>query len=135
MKKIAVAIAIIVLSSFQALAQADFAQVAKFDKTVHDFGTVTVDAGMLKCVFTLTNISDKPLSILAVMSSCGCTGVEWTRTAIAPGETGTVTAMYNNDEGPYPFDKTLTVYVEDVKKPVILHLRGEVKDPKHSRKK
>lgn len=135
MKKIAIAIAIIVLSSFQALAQVDFAQVAKFDKTVHDFGSVSLDAGMLKCEFTLTNISDKPLTILAVVSSCGCTGVEWTRTAIAPGETGTVTARYNNDEGPYPFDKTLTVYVEGVKKPVILHLRGEVKDPKRSKKK
>lgn len=135
MKKIATAIAIIVLSSIQAFAQLDLSQVAKFDKTVHDFGAVTLDAGELKCKFTLTNISDEPLTILAVISSCGCTGVEWTRTAIAPGETGVIKATYNNDEGPYPFDKTLTVYVENVKKPVILHLRGEVKDPKRSKKK
>lgn len=134
MKKIALAVAIIVLSSFQALAQADFADVAKLDRTVYDFGTVSLDAGMLKCEFNLTNISDKPLTILAVISSCGCTGVEWTRTALAPGETGVIKAHYNNDEGPYPFDKTLTVYVEGVKKPVILHLRGEVKSPKSRRK-
>ena len=89
---------------------------------------------MLKCEFKLTNISDRPLTILAVISSCGCTGVEWTRKALAPGETGVIKAHYNNDEGPYPFDKTLTVYVEGVSKPVILHLRGEVKNIKNKRK-
>ena len=38
----------------------------------------------------------------------------------------TVTATYTNDEGPYPFDKSLTVYTSAQKKPIVLHLRGTV---------
>ena len=99
---------------------------AEFDKTVHDFGTFTEKDGPQTCVFTVTNKGEEPLTILSAISSCGCTGVKWTRTSIAPGESGTVEATYSNEDGPYPFDKTVTVYLSDIKKPVILHLRGNV---------
>ena len=98
-----------------------------FDKTVHDFGQVSQNAGPLTCTFTVTNSSDEPLTIFAVVSSCGCTDVKWTRETIAPGGKGSVTATYSNDEGPTYFDKTLTVYTSAQKKPVILHLKGIVK--------
>lgn len=98
-----------------------------FDKTVHDFGQVSQNAGPLTCTFTVTNSSDEPLTIFAVVSSCGCTEVKWTRETIAPGRKGSVTATYSNDEGPTYFDKTLTVYTSAQKKPVILHLKGIVK--------
>ena len=49
---------------------------------------------------------------------------QWTRTDIAPGAKGTIDVTYTNDEGPYPFDKTLTVYLSDLDKPVILHVKG-----------
>lgn len=98
-----------------------------FDKTVHDFGQVSQNAGPLTCTFTVTNSSDEPLTIFAVVSSCGCTEVKWTRETISPGGKGSVTATYSNDEGPTYFDKTLTVYTSAQKKPVILHLKGIVK--------
>lgn len=104
--------------------------VVRFDKTVHDFGDVTTGQGPLTCTFTVTNISSKPAVIYNVVSSCGCTGVKWTREPILPGKSGTITATYSNDEGPYPFDKTLTAYMSDVKKPVVLRLRGTVHDKK-----
>ncbi len=98
-----------------------------FDKTVHDFGQVSQSAGPLTCTFTLTNSSDEPLNIFAVVSSCGCTEVSWTRETIQPGGTGTVSATYSNDEGPTYFDKTLSVYTSAQKKAMILHLKGVVK--------
>jgi len=98
----------------------------RFDKTVHDFGTIGSRDGAQECRFTLTNIGTEPLLVEAVISSCGCTSVEWTRSLIAPGAQGSISATYSNEDGPYPFDKTLTVYISDEKKPVILHLRGEV---------
>lgn len=110
----------------------DIDGIMRLDKTVHDFGDVIVGKGALTCTFTLTNISKKPQVIYNVVSSCGCTGVKWTREPIMPGKTGTVTATYSNDEGPYPFDKTLTVYISEVKKPVILRLRGVAHDKKLS---
>ena len=98
----------------------------QFDKTVHDFGEIGTKAGKQTCTFTVTNDADEPPSIFAVVPSCGCTDVVWTREAIAPGEKGVITATYSNDEGTGTFDKTLTVYTSAQKKPVILHLKGSV---------
>ncbi|MCR5519919.1 MAG: DUF1573 domain-containing protein [Bacteroidales bacterium] len=100
---------------------------AEFDKTVHDFGTITQADGPQKCVFTITNKGDEPLTILSAISSCGCTNVRWTRSSLAKGEKGQVEATFTNEDGPFPFDKTITVYLSDIKKPVVLHLRGVVK--------
>lgn len=96
------------------------------DKTVHDFGDIYRNTGAVSCTFTFKNLTDKSVLIYEVVSSCGCTEAEWTREPIKPGKTGTVKATYNNEEGPYPFDKTVTVYVSDMKKPVILHIKGSV---------
>ena len=41
-----------------------------------------------------------------------------------PGKKGKISVKYSNDEGPYPFDKTLTVYISSIKKPVLLKIRG-----------
>jgi len=102
-----------------------FGGTVKMDKTVHDFGDILVTDGPVTATFTATNIGDKPLVIYSVVSSCGCTDVEWTRSPLKPGEKGTIKATYKNDEGGYPFDKNLTVYFSEPKQPVILRLRGE----------
>ena len=96
----------------------------EIDKMVHNFGDIMLDSGPVSCEFTLTNKGDKPAVIYNVISSCGCTDVEWTKEPIKPGASGKISATYSNDEGPYPFDKSLTLYLSDVKKPVILKLRG-----------
>lgn len=124
--RVIIAFAAAALCCMSAHAQTKFAGVVSVDKTVHDWGDVTVKDGPLDCTFTLTNISDGPVVIRSVTSSCGCTGVVWTREPISPGQSGTVKATYSNDEGPYAFDKVLTVSVEGVRKPLILHLRGVV---------
>ena len=103
-----------------------------WDKTVHDFGDVSVADGSLSCTFTLTNKGSEPISIFEVVSSCGCTDVKWTRETIQPGGKGTVSATYKNEDGPMPFDKTLTVYISGVSKPSVLRIRGVVHDKKKS---
>ena len=107
-------------------------EVISWDKTVHNFGDVSVADGPLSCTFSLTNNGQEPISILEVVSSCGCTDVKWTRGSIQAGQTGTVSATYKNEDGPMPFDKTLTAYISGVKKPVILRLRGVVHEKKKS---
>ena len=106
--------------------------IIRWDKTVHDFGDVSVSDGPLSCTFTLSNTGQEAIAIYEVVSSCGCTGVEWTQEPILPGKSGTVRATYKNEDGPMPFDKTLTVYISGVKKPVILRLRGVVHEKKKS---
>ncbi len=106
-----------------------------FNKTVHDFGAVSRSDGPLSCNFEVTNTGEEDLTIFAVVSSCGCTDVSWTREAIKPGEKGTISATYTNDEGPYPFDKAITVYTSADKRPVILHIKGVVDEAKAAKLK
>ena len=122
----------ILLSLFHSsLAQEQIGSGLEVDKTVHNFGDIQLNSGPVSCIFTITNKSDKAAVIYNVISSCGCTDVQWTREPIAPGKKGKISVTYSNDEGPYPFDKTLTVYLSDVKKPVLLKVRGvSVEKPK-----
>ena len=96
----------------------------EMDKMVHNFGDIILKSGPVSCEFTVKNTGSKPAVIYNVVSSCGCTDVEWTREPLMPGKTGKISVKYSNDEGAYPFDKNLTVYFSDVKKPVILKVRG-----------
>lgn len=103
-----------------------------WDKTVHDFGDIAVTDGAVSCTFTFTNDGEEPIYIYEVASSCGCTGVTFKREAVKPGESGTISATYKNEDGPGAFDKTLTVYVSGLRRPVILRLRGVVHEKKKS---
>lgn len=111
-------------ASLQASAQVKLADGIEVDRTVHNFGDIKLKSGPVSCTFTISNTSNAPAVIYQVVSSCGCTDVQWTKEPIMPGKKGTVSASYSNDEGPYPFDKTLTVYVSGVNKPVLLKIRG-----------
>ena len=109
---------------------AQVVEVVEFDKTVHDFGDISIDDGPQTCVFTVKNVGKEPIAIYEVVTSCGCTDAQWTREPIQPGKTGSITGTYKNEDGPVPFDKTLTVYIAGVGKPVILRMRGLVHEKK-----
>ena len=104
-------------------AQSRFGGRVELDRTVFDFGDIQASQGPVSCSYTVRNISGKPVTILNVVSSCGCTDVRWTKESIPAGGQGTISATYKNEDGPYPFDKTLTAYVSDIKQPIVLHLR------------
>ena len=115
---------------FQAAAQEKIGSSIEIDKTVHNFGDILLDSGPVTCTFTLKNTGSQPVVIYNAVTSCGCTKATWTKEPIMPGKTGTISATYSNDEGPYPFDKSVTVYLSDPKKPVILKMRGISMDKK-----
>ena len=114
----------LLIACFGASAQEKIKDGLEIDKFVHNFGDILLDSGPVSCTFTLTNTGDKPVVIYNVTTTCGCTDVDWTKEPIRPGKKGTVSVTYSNDEGPYPFDKSLTMYLSDTKKPVILKMRG-----------
>lgn len=96
----------------------------EMDSDMHDFGDILLGSGPVSCSFTVRNVGKEPVAIYSVVTSCGCTDVEWTKSPIKPGESGKISASYSNNEAPLPFDKNLTAYFSDTKKPVILKLRG-----------
>ncbi len=113
-------------------AQNAFAGIIEFDKTVHDFGDLMISDGKQHCSFSFKNISNEPIVVHDVITSCGCTDPQWTRQPILPGKQGKIDVTFNNDLGPYPFDKSLTVYVSNVNKPLILRIRGNVHEKPRS---
>lgn len=123
-RKILSALIIFLSLAFLAEAQEKLGNGIVFDKMVHNFGDVLLDSGPVSCTFTLENKGEKAVVIYNVSTTCGCTDVEWTREPIRPGGKGKIDVTYSNDEGPYPFDKSITVYMSDEKKPAILKLRG-----------
>lgn len=105
-------------------AQEKFSNGISFDRLTHNFGEIMLGSGPVSCTFNFENKGSKPVVIYNVTTTCGCTDVEWTREPIRPGGKGEIKVTYSNDEGPYPFDKSITVYMSDEKKPAILKLRG-----------
>ncbi len=117
-------IAAVLMSLSVSVAQERIGGVIELNKTIHNFGDIMLSDGPVSCSFTVSNISDKPIVIYNVVSTCGCTNVKWTKEPILPDKQGKVSVTYSNDEGAYPFDKTLTMYVSGIKKPVLLKVLG-----------
>ena len=97
----------------------------KFEKTVHDFGTIQENGGEVTISFEFTNTGDAPLIINAVQVSCGCTSRDWTREPISPKGKGFIKVSYNPKGRPGPFSKSVTVN-SNSSKPVVLIIKGDV---------
>ena len=107
-------------------------KVVSFDSKTHDFGDVLLSDGPVSCKFVMKNISDSPIVIHNVVSSCGCTVPDYDHKPIQPGESTAIEVTYANDQGPYPFNKTITVYVSNVNRPIVLKIKGQVHETKKS---
>lgn len=116
--------ALALMVSLSVSAQEKIGESIEIDKTVHNFGDILLGTGPVSCTYTVKNIGSKPLVIYNAITTCGCTKAEWTKEPIMPGKTGKISVAYSNDEGPYPFDKSVTVYFSEPKKPVVLKMRG-----------
>lgn len=98
----------------------------KWESDTHEFGTIE-QGKPVSYEFTFTNTTNKDITLTNVKPSCGCTATNYTKTAVKPGEKGTVTATYNAAAGG-PFIKTLTVMTsEENSAPKIITIKGTVK--------
>lgn len=101
--------------------QAEF----KFEKEVHDFGNVK-EGDQATFTFKFTNIGKEPLVISNVQASCGCTTPSWTKEPVKPGESGTVTAIYNSKGRPGNFNKAVTITSNAKTSSKVLFIKGNV---------
>jgi hypothetical protein len=98
----------------------------KWEKETHEFGTIE-QGKPVSYEFTFTNTTNKDVTLKEVKASCGCTATNYTKTAIKPGEKGTVTATYNAAAGG-AFHKTVTVTTsEENTIPKTITIKGTVK--------
>lgn len=106
-----------------------FAQVTRpirFNEESYDFGKVIEKDGPVTHVFEFTNSYNKPVKVLTVKPSCGCTTPDWSKEEIQPGKTGFITAQFNPKGRPGYFTKTLTVTTDAESNPFILQIKGSV---------
>jgi hypothetical protein len=106
--------------------QAQQSKPIQFREEMFDFGTVTEDGGPAVHEFVFTNASGRPMKILSVQASCGCTTPDWSREVVAPGKTGYIQASFNPKGRPGYFNKTLTVTTDLDATPLVLQIKGQV---------
>lgn len=97
-----------------------------FREEVYDFGSVRESGGPVVHEFKFTNTTNRPIKILSVQPSCGCTTPLWSNDAIPSGNSGFIQASYDPKGRPGYFNKTLTVTTDFDANPVVLQIKGNV---------
>lgn len=119
---------IIFLSFLSSAVYPQLAEPLNFNEKTHDFGEILEQNGNAEFDFVFTNNSGRPIKIISVQASCGCTTPGWTKEAVAPGKTGYIKASYNPKGRPGYFNKSLTVSTDLSGSPIILQIKGSVVD-------
>jgi Protein of unknown function (DUF1573) len=70
--------------------------VMTFDKKLYDFGQIKM-GDTPSITYTFTNTGNAPLDI-DIVTGCDCTELDWTRTTVAVGEKGFISAKYNSNK-------------------------------------
>ncbi len=97
-----------------------------FEPAAWDFGAIDEQAGRVTHRFSGENRSDRPLVILDVVTSCGCTVPEFSRRPILPGERTEIAVTFDPRDRPGTFEKQLHVYSTERERIATLSIRGSV---------
>lgn len=108
------------------IATAAAQQGVEFSPAEWDFGAIREQDGPVSHTFTGVNRSDKPLVILDVVTSCGCTVPKFSREPVLPGGKTEITVTYDPANRPGSFTKELGVYSTERKKIATLKVLGSV---------
>ena len=95
------------------------------NSTVIDFGSFPQSEKQERS-FILTNTGNGILVIQDIVTSCGCTKVEYSKEPVRPGETLEVKVIYEAELAEH-FNKTVTVYCNADNSPLRLAVKGAAK--------
>ncbi|QIP16663.1 DUF1573 domain-containing protein [Spirosoma aureum] len=95
-----------------------------WNKSTHDFGKIP-QGKPVTAEFFFKNKGELPLVINHAQGSCGCTGVDYPKSAIMPGQSGTIKATFNA-ASPGAFNKTVSVESNAEGGVQTLYIKGEV---------
>ena len=98
----------------------------KFNKNVHDYGSVKEEIEVALSEFEFTNTGKTPVVIQRVVTSCGCAAPSYTREPVLPGKKGKVKVAYNTIHRPGTFRKSVRVYTNVPDTVYTLTIKGNV---------
>ncbi len=124
MKHFLIAIFSVMMFCASALAQS-YSQ-ATFSDRVHDFGYIKEAKGAVSHTFEFVNTGDKPLIIVQVTASCGCTRPEFPTKPIKPGKKGKIKVTFSPIGRPGAFQKSIKVRTNGKEKRTTLLITGTV---------
>ena len=97
----------------------------KMDDPTHDFGDVPRKGGDLVREFTFTNDGTVPLVVTRVISSCSCLKASYSKRPVAPGESGTISIIYEPHKSePGVFNKVIQIYSNSVDGRDVITVQG-----------
>lgn len=92
--------------------------------TSYDFGDI-IHKQPVRHDFSFKNITDAPLTVDNVRTTCGCTVPDWSEAPVLPDSTGIISVEYDaRDEG--YFKKQIKVYFSSQRKAEKLMVEGYV---------
>lgn len=102
----------------------DTSKVQWLSPTEHDFGDLKLGVPS-SVAFRFKNVSEAPITIDNVRSTCGCTAPDWTEEPIQPGAESAINVEYNSAKPGY-FQKKVTVFFSGQRKAEKLSIEGFV---------
>lgn len=126
MKKIIFILTLVLAGYTTAHAQPEGGPEIKFEKEIHDFGTMK-QHGDASTEFVFENTGDEPLIISNARGSCGCTVPKWPRKPIAPGEKDAIQVKYDSKRIG-PINKSVTITSNAKNEPSkVIRIKGKIK--------
>lgn len=92
----------------------------------HNFGAFEEEDGPQTHSFRYVNCGSEPVAIVSAHASCGCTVPQYSRNAVAPGDTAAITVTYDPTARPGKFQKSVTVQFSDAGPKHKLYVSGTV---------
>ena len=126
MKKISIVFLLGLVISGLLFAQSKPKPEVKFDKNVHDYGSIREEIEVALSEFEFTNTGETPVIIQRVTTSCGCAAPSYTREPVLPNKTGKVKVAYNTIHRPGNFRKSIRVYTNVPDTVYTLTIKGHV---------
>ncbi|MBR6371004.1 MAG: DUF1573 domain-containing protein [Bacteroidaceae bacterium] len=128
MKKGAILTIFLALTTGVMQAQDEPTSAMVFDSYEWDFGTIDEADGPVSHTFHFINISDAPIQIDNVATSCGCTYADYSTQPIQGGEEGEITVILNPSRQPEGrIFREVEILTKDRKNYVCLSIFADIK--------
>lgn len=91
-----------------------------------DFGTLEEMGGKRSCTFRATNQGKKPVVLVDIVTTCGCTVPTFSRKPILPNQSTEIIVTYDPQGRPGSFDRKLHIYGPNHERLGVISITGNV---------